>query len=203
MGSWRVAADARTAAGAFTAPKMAAAASSAAPTVSVLRRRTRKRGFAVSRFPRFFLKANCKNIRISSPFCFGRGYAALFFFIPGGAPCASRDRPAVRRPRTDFRQNLLFSLRKCRACVTLDTAIIENETRGPSPHTENSIVFGGEKSWRSEKKRRIPRCHWPSRVLLSAQKLMNRQGKMVLTHVSESVMEIFEVTGFSDILTIE
>lgn len=41
------------------------------------------------------------------------------------------------------------------------------------------------------------------RVLLSAQKLMNRQGKMLLTHVSESVMEIFEVTGFSDILTIE
>ena len=40
-------------------------------------------------------------------------------------------------------------------------------------------------------------------ALLSAQKLMNRQGKMVLTHVSESVMEIFEVTGFSDILTIE
>lgn len=33
--------------------------------------------------------------------------------------------------------------------------------------------------------------------------LMNRQGKMALTHVSESVMEIFEVTGFSDILTIE
>ena len=223
---------------------MAAAASSAAPTVSVLRRRTRKRGFAVSRFPRYFLKTNCKNIRISSPFCFGRGYAALFFFIPGGAPCASRDRPVVRRPRTDFRQTLLFSLRKSRACVTLDTVIIENETRGPSPHTENSIVFGGEKSWRSEKKRRIPRCQWPLRavstpppppqletelkadldgvtelrldfgqveyissaglrVLLSAQKLMNRQGKMVLTHVSESVMEIFEVTGFSDILTIE
>lgn len=40
-------------------------------------------------------------------------------------------------------------------------------------------------------------------MLLSAQKLMNRQGKMVLTRVSESVMEIFEVTGFSDILTIE
>ena len=41
------------------------------------------------------------------------------------------------------------------------------------------------------------------RVLLSAQKIMNRQGKMALSHVSESVMEIFEVTGFSDILTIE
>ncbi len=41
------------------------------------------------------------------------------------------------------------------------------------------------------------------RVLLSAQKIMNRQGKMVLTNVNESVQEIFEVTGFSDILTIE
>lgn len=40
------------------------------------------------------------------------------------------------------------------------------------------------------------------RVILSAQKTMNRQGKMVLSHVSEPVMEIFEVTGFSDILTI-
>lgn len=41
------------------------------------------------------------------------------------------------------------------------------------------------------------------RVLLSAQKLMSRQGKMVLSHVNESVMEVLEVTGFSDILTIE
>lgn len=41
------------------------------------------------------------------------------------------------------------------------------------------------------------------RVLLSTQKLMSRQGKMVLSHVNESVMEVFEVTGFSDILTIE
>lgn len=39
-------------------------------------------------------------------------------------------------------------------------------------------------------------------MILSAQKTMNRQGKMVLSHVSEPVMEIFEVTGFSDILTI-
>ena len=41
------------------------------------------------------------------------------------------------------------------------------------------------------------------RVLLSAQKTMNRQGSMRLVHVGETVMEIFEVTGFSDILTIE
>ena len=41
------------------------------------------------------------------------------------------------------------------------------------------------------------------RVLLSAQKVMNRQGSMVVRNVNETVMEIFEVTGFVDILTIE
>lgn len=41
------------------------------------------------------------------------------------------------------------------------------------------------------------------RVLLSAQKTMNRQGEMKVVHVGETILEIFEVTGFSDILTIE
>ena len=41
------------------------------------------------------------------------------------------------------------------------------------------------------------------RVLLSAQKIMNKQGEMKVVHVSETIMEIFEVTGFSEILTIE
>ena len=41
------------------------------------------------------------------------------------------------------------------------------------------------------------------RVLLAAQKTMNRQGGMKVVHVNEIIMEIFEVTGFSDILTIE
>ena len=41
------------------------------------------------------------------------------------------------------------------------------------------------------------------RVLLSAQKTMAKQGDMKVTHVNETIMEIFEVTGFSDILTIE
>ena len=40
------------------------------------------------------------------------------------------------------------------------------------------------------------------RVLLAAQKTMNRQGSMKVVHVNEIIMEIFEVTGFSDILTI-
>ena len=41
------------------------------------------------------------------------------------------------------------------------------------------------------------------RILLSAQKVMNRQGNMKIVNVSEILMEIFEVTGFVDILTIE
>ena len=41
------------------------------------------------------------------------------------------------------------------------------------------------------------------RVLLSAQKTMAKQGKMKLIHVNETVMEVFEVTGFTDFLTIE
>lgn len=40
------------------------------------------------------------------------------------------------------------------------------------------------------------------RVLLSAQKIMGKQGEMKVCHVNETIMEIFDVTGFSDILTI-
>ena len=41
------------------------------------------------------------------------------------------------------------------------------------------------------------------RALLSAQKIMNRKGGMIVKDPSEMVSEVFEITGFSDILTIE
>lgn len=41
------------------------------------------------------------------------------------------------------------------------------------------------------------------RILLSAQKIMNKQGSMVIRNVNEDVMDIFDITGFADILTIE
>ena len=41
------------------------------------------------------------------------------------------------------------------------------------------------------------------RVLLSAQKVMGKQGSMTVTKVNETIMEIFDITGFSDILTIQ
>lgn len=40
------------------------------------------------------------------------------------------------------------------------------------------------------------------RSILSAQKKMNRQGKMEVHNVCETIMEVFELTGFVDILTI-
>lgn len=41
------------------------------------------------------------------------------------------------------------------------------------------------------------------RVLLSAQKTMNKQGAMKITNVCSDIMEVFEITGFSGILTVE
>ena len=40
------------------------------------------------------------------------------------------------------------------------------------------------------------------RVLLAAQKKMSRQGKMTIRNVNETIMEVFEITGFVEILTI-
>ena len=41
------------------------------------------------------------------------------------------------------------------------------------------------------------------RVILAAQKIMNHKGIMIIRNVNDTIMEVFEVTGFSDILTIE
>lgn len=41
------------------------------------------------------------------------------------------------------------------------------------------------------------------RVLLASQKVMNKQGKMVVKNVNDDIKEVFDITGFSDILTIE
>ncbi len=41
------------------------------------------------------------------------------------------------------------------------------------------------------------------RVLLAAQKVMNKQGNMVIKNVNDTIMEVFEITGFADVLTIE
>ena len=41
------------------------------------------------------------------------------------------------------------------------------------------------------------------RLLLFAQKAMNEQGTMKVIHANNIILEIFEVTGFADVLTVE
>jgi len=41
------------------------------------------------------------------------------------------------------------------------------------------------------------------RVLLSAQKTMNRQGEMVVRNANEQIKEVFDLTGFNELLTVE
>lgn len=41
------------------------------------------------------------------------------------------------------------------------------------------------------------------RVILAAQKVMSKQGEMKIINVNSDIMEVFEITGFIDILTIE
>lgn len=40
------------------------------------------------------------------------------------------------------------------------------------------------------------------RVLLSAQKIMNKKGNMTVTNCADSILDIFEITGFSEVLTV-
>ena len=41
------------------------------------------------------------------------------------------------------------------------------------------------------------------RIILMAQKIMNKQGKMIVRNVNESVMEVFDITGMADFMTFE
>lgn len=41
------------------------------------------------------------------------------------------------------------------------------------------------------------------RILLLAQKRMNKQGKMIVRNVNKTIRDVFEITGFADILTVE
>lgn len=41
------------------------------------------------------------------------------------------------------------------------------------------------------------------RIILMAQKTMNKQGKMIVKNVNESVMEVFDITGMADFMTFE
>ena len=41
------------------------------------------------------------------------------------------------------------------------------------------------------------------RVLLIAQKIMSKQGDMIIRHANKNILDIFNITGFSSVLTLE
>ncbi|MBQ8305394.1 MAG: STAS domain-containing protein [Blautia sp.] len=77
---------------------------------------------------------------------------------------------------------------------TVTAPSLENELKGSLDGVDSLILDMAELQYISSA---------GLRVLLSAQKVMNKQGRMVIRNASEDVKEIFDVTGFSDILTIE
>lgn len=86
-------------------------------------------------------------------------------------------------------------------CVALEGRL--DTTTAPELESELKASLGGvtELTFDFEKLDYISSAGL--RVLLSAQKIMTKQGAMKIVHVNEMIMEVFEVTGFSDILTIE
>ena len=85
--------------------------------------------------------------------------------------------------------------------VTLDGRL--DTTTAPTLESELKAALGGIESLIFDMTSLQYISSAGLRVLLSAQKIMNRQGNMIVRNASEDVKEIFDVTGFSDILTIE
>lgn len=72
-----------------------------------------------------------------------------------------------------------------------------------SPQLETELEFDGIQKLIFDFKKLDYISSAGLRIMLMAQKTMNKQGKMIIRNVNEAIMEIFEITGFCDILTIE
>ena len=77
---------------------------------------------------------------------------------------------------------------------TTTAPLLEAELKASLPGVEELVLDFAELSYLSSA---------GLRVLLAAQKVMNRQGSMVVKNVNETIMEIFEITGFADVLNIQ
>ena len=76
-------------------------------------------------------------------------------------------------------------------------------TTAPQLEAEVSGSLGGVTKFVIDMEKLVYVSSAGLRVLLKAQKIMNKQGSMVIKHVSPEIKEIFEVTGFDELLTIE
>lgn len=99
------------------------------------------------------------------------------------------------------KMNINKTLDGNKLCLTLDGRLDTNTA--PALETELKESLGGV----SELVIDIEDLAYISsaglRVLLSAQKTMNKQGTMVVKNVNAEIMEIFEITGFTDILNLQ
>lgn len=79
----------------------------------------------------------------------------------------------------------------------LDTStapVLETELQSVLPQTESLIFDFTDLEYISSA---------GLRILLTTQKAMMKQGQMKVSHVNEEIMQVFEITGFADFLTIE
>ena len=86
--------------------------------------------------------------------------------------------------------------------VIVVTGRLDTQT-APELEKELEAIFTGLKELTFDMSRLEYISSAGLRVILKAQKIMNAQGSMKLTDVNDSIMEVFDITGFLDILTIE
>lgn len=77
---------------------------------------------------------------------------------------------------------------------TVTSPVLEEEVKGLDPSVKTLVLDFSSLDYVSSA---------GLRVILAFQKVMNKQGAMKITNVNDSIMEVFEVTGFSDILSFE
>ena len=85
--------------------------------------------------------------------------------------------------------------------ISLDGRL--DTTTAPQLEAEINSSLGGVKNFVIDMEKLVYVSSAGLRVLLKAQKIMNKQGSMVIKNVSPEIKEIFEVTGFDELLTIE
>jgi anti-sigma B factor antagonist len=87
------------------------------------------------------------------------------------------------------------------ACVAI-SGRLDTQT-APELEAELDTIFSGLKELTFDMKGLEYISSAGLRVILKAQKTMNTQGAMKLTNVNDDIMEVFDITGFLDILTVE
>lgn len=121
----------------------------------------------------------------------------MFLLMKPGKDCINHDKMDKERMNMTIEKKLIGNELTITLTGRLDTTTapqLESELKASLEGVDNLVLDFAELDYLSSA---------GLRVLLAAQKTMNKQGSMVVRHVNETIAEIFDVTGFCDILTIE